>query len=132
MTLILPATLQAPARARRAVEEALGGRVDDVLVYETELLVTELVTNCIRHGELRAGDRVELSITLGEDRLRVEVRDPGRGFDPGDLVSPVEVASSGWGLRIVNRLSNRWGSARGKPNVTWFEVDLDGRQRMIA
>jgi len=133
MSVRLPPTLQAPALARRAVEEALAGRVDDGLVYETQLLVTELVTNCVRHGDLRRGDHVELGISLDRDQVRVEVFDPGRGFDPREIVAPtLEVPTSGWGLRIVNQLSTRWGSSRGRPNVTWFEVALDRGQRLSA
>ena len=45
-------------------------------------MVSELVTNGLRHGAIESGQRIELSVTLVAGLLRVEVCDPGPGFTP--------------------------------------------------
>jgi anti-sigma regulatory factor (Ser/Thr protein kinase) len=107
--LRLSATLAAPSEARRAVAAALSDVPRRVLA-ELELLVTELVTNAVRHGGLGV--------------IRVEVAEGGPGFDPATALIPDPEAIGGWGLLLVSRLASRWGVTRGAPNVAWFEMDL--------
>jgi anti-sigma regulatory factor (Ser/Thr protein kinase) len=89
----------------------------DVMLFE--LAASELVTNAITHG---AGE-VTVTIRRTEDLVRVEVTDRGGGSGP---VSPVEPGSSpglgGWGLRIVEGLSESWGTRRdAKGTLVWVE-----------
>jgi anti-sigma regulatory factor (Ser/Thr protein kinase) len=89
----------------------------DVMLFE--LTVSELVTNAITHG---AGE-VTVTIRRAEDLVRVEVTDRGGGSGP---VSPVEPGSSpglgGWGLRVVESLSESWGTRRdAKGTLVWVE-----------
>ena len=84
---------------------------------EVKLIVSELVTNSIEHGELGAHDRIELRAVVEPDgALHMEVRDPGPG--------PQADARSGMGWRILERMADRWGSDRsdGLARV-WFELD---------
>ena len=50
-------------------------------------------------------------LETGEQCLRIEVRDPGPGFE---LVEPAPdpARSSGWGLYLVRELADRWGVER--------------------
>jgi len=119
----LAATLSAPAEARRAVAELLSGLAPQALA-ETELLVTELVTNAVRHGGLGENDTIELRVIQRSTLIRVEVAQGGPGFDPAAALAPDPEAVGGWGLLLVSRMASRWGVIRGRPNVAWFEMDL--------
>jgi anti-sigma regulatory factor (Ser/Thr protein kinase) len=108
----------APAAARRVVER-LDGRVDDDLIPEVKLLVSELVTNSVKYGG-------EGAITLKVDvdrpgKVRAEVIDQGLGFIPVARDRPATEAG-GWGLHLVQTLSNRWGVHEGSTQV-WFEIE---------
>ena len=119
----IAATLEAPSEARRVVVAAMAGCPRD-LVGETELLVTELVTNAVRHGGLSSEDMIDLSLHVRSDVIRVEVAEGGPGFDPATALQPDREAVGGWGLMLVSRVASRWGVTRGTPNVAWFEIDL--------
>jgi anti-sigma regulatory factor (Ser/Thr protein kinase) len=120
----VPATLRAPERARRAVDESVGELVPPELVSRAELLVTELITNAVRHGGLGPGDEIDVGVVLEGSSLRVEVADRGPGFDPPPEQAPHAEPAGGWGLMMMSRFSSRWGVSRGTPNVAWFEIDL--------
>lgn len=119
----IAATLAAPAEARRLVARACAD-LPRGLIRETELLVTELVTNAVRHGGLSADDMIDLHLALREGSMRVEVAEGGPGFDPSVALAPDPEAIGGWGLLLVSRMASRWGVTRGSPNVAWFEIDL--------
>jgi anti-sigma regulatory factor (Ser/Thr protein kinase) len=109
------------AQARRALAD-----VSDYLsprrLDDARLLVSELVTNALRHAQLDDGDMIKLVVMTGEDALRVEVCDPGPGFDAGEAVPDPE-RPSGWGLHLVRELSDRWGVERAAQTRVWFELD---------
>jgi anti-sigma regulatory factor (Ser/Thr protein kinase) len=86
------------------------------------LLVSELVTNSIRHAETTAPASVELQARVFADRVRVEVRDHGPGFEPRPQ-APNRRSRSGWGLYLVDQLSDRWGVTRDDGTGAWFEID---------
>lgn len=119
--LMLPPRLEAVREARRALG-ALPPPASRSAALDLELLVSELVTNCVRHARLGESDAIGLSVTAAGRRLRVEVSDPGPGFAPGP--GPVSTtASGGRGLRIVGRISHRWGVRVDGRTRVWFEVD---------
>jgi anti-sigma regulatory factor (Ser/Thr protein kinase) len=105
----------APARARRA----LGG-LDDV-GHDVSLLVSELVTNSVRHGDAQQEDLIELAAIACDGKIRVEVTDRGPGFEPGD--PQLRGGVGGYGLQIVERLADRWGVTREPQTSVWFEID---------
>jgi anti-sigma regulatory factor (Ser/Thr protein kinase) len=118
----LPARPEAAREARRALGE-LAPHVPADHFDDLRLLVTELVTNSLRHGHLGAGDAIRLVVQLEPTTLRVEVRDPGLGFVvPGPPQTPDRGA--GWGLHLLGRIADRWG-VKGQPSTcVWFELDL--------
>jgi signal transduction histidine kinase len=69
----------APGRARVALQD-LPPRVQPLLP-SLELLVSELVTNSVQHARLVPSDQIELVVHDGGGYLRVEVIDPGAGYD---------------------------------------------------
>lgn len=110
--------LQAPATARRAVERLCEG-VAPELVPDVKLLVSEIVTNSVKYGG--EGDVQLLVDSHGPHHVRVEVVDQGHGFEPIARDRPMTEAG-GWGLHLVEALSERWGVREGSTHV-WFEID---------
>ena len=115
----LPAEPEAPARARRLVR-CLDARSE--LAENLELLVTELVTNSVRHAGVAPDGWVELELRADDDGVRVEVIDPGRGFDPASVSGGPSVRGSGWGLVLVERIARRWGVHHDALTRVWFEL----------
>ena len=97
----------------------LGWDLDTPVLDNLRLLVTELVTNSVRHT---SADFVELMVLLGPKRLRVEVTDSGPGFDYSPRTRSI-YQEGGWGLVLVERLSERWGvSTEAGFARVWFEL----------
>jgi anti-sigma regulatory factor (Ser/Thr protein kinase) len=118
LSVDIPRDPLAPAAARRAVE-ALSGTVADDVIPDVKLLVSELITNSVKYG----GDgalRLQIE-TEGPRKLRLEVIDQGVGFVPVARDRPATDVG-GWGLHLVQTLSNRWGVHEGSTHV-WFEID---------
>lgn len=114
----IPRDARAPERARRAVEE-LGPAIDPTIQHDIKLLVSELVTNSVKYGKEGA---LKLQIEAPEPkRLRVEVINQGASFEPKARSRPA-TEPGGWGLHLVETLSDRWGVHAGSTHV-WFEID---------
>jgi anti-sigma regulatory factor (Ser/Thr protein kinase) len=113
----------AAASARNALL-ALDGRVRADLLNDIRLLVSELVTNSVRHSGVAPNETVRMQVQVTESTVRVEVADRGEGFEPvprdADRSRP-----GGWGLYLVDQLADRWGVARDQMNRVWFEMDCD-------
>jgi anti-sigma regulatory factor (Ser/Thr protein kinase) len=121
-THLLPHGPTAPAAARDAVEVALAGRLGREGIAELRLLVSELVTNAVRHGLDRRG-AVELTLRLVGRCLRVEVADGGGGFTPPTGEHDPE-DPGGWGLVVVDELVDRWGVEAAGGTRVWFERNV--------
>ena len=120
-------TKDAPASARRALDELEHAVSSDVL-DDVRLLVSELVTNSVRHAELSPAQWIGLSVVVDEGVTRVEVIDPGPGFRP-EISRPTLYQESGWGLYLVEQVANRWGVVDDGYIRVWFEIDPATRSR---
>jgi anti-sigma regulatory factor (Ser/Thr protein kinase) len=124
MDVSLEAKPTAAGRARRALAGA--GLVDSAQEPTLLLLVSELVTNSVRHAGLTAEERIRLRCRALRACARVEVCDSGRtGGAPrirdhdGEPLQP-----GGLGLRLIDAMADRWGVARGaRETCVWFELD---------
>jgi anti-sigma regulatory factor (Ser/Thr protein kinase) len=127
--------------ARRAVA-GLAPYLDKGVVENAELLVSELVTNSVRHAGLPGEACIEFSVRASAEVLMVEVADGGQGFDHSVTPRPRIVAgvaeASGWGLFLVDQIADRWGAVQmdGETRV-WFElspgaVAVDGHRAAMA
>lgn len=97
----------------------LRGDLDAPLMETLRLLVTELVTNSVKHT---GAETVELTVLVGSSSVRTEVTDAGPGFDPAKTGSPSS-DHTGWGLFLVERLAERWGVDKdGGATKVWFEL----------
>jgi two-component sensor histidine kinase len=116
VVVALPARPEAAGAARRVLVRA---GLDPDIDHTVCLLVSEIVTNSIRHAGLAEADRIVLAARLTADFARIEVRDPGPGFDPD-----VRHDAQGFGLRMLDKLAARWGVDRDADGTrVWFEVD---------
>jgi anti-sigma regulatory factor (Ser/Thr protein kinase) len=101
------------AEARTRVLEAVGDGFD---VTTLRLLISEIVTNAVRHGG--QDEPVELHATWNSV-VRVEVTDHGEGFTPhprtGQLDDP-----GGFGLFLIGRLADQWGVEINDETRVWF------------
>jgi anti-sigma regulatory factor (Ser/Thr protein kinase) len=110
----------AAAQARRAVDR-LNGNVRRDTVADARLLVSELVTNAVEHVD--ADGEIELRLEVRDDVLRVEVLDPGPGFEPRPRRAG-DRKDSGWGLHFVARIADRWAADIDGRARVWFELGL--------
>jgi anti-sigma regulatory factor (Ser/Thr protein kinase) len=110
--------------ARRALAE-LRADLDPPLMETLRLLVTELVTNSVRHTDC---DSVTLRVAVGRSAVLTEVVDDGPGFDAQAALAAERVLDGrdpnhGWGLFLVQRLARDWGiKDEGQSKRVWFEL----------
>ncbi|MGW2834520.1 SpoIIE family protein phosphatase [Streptomyces sp. NPDC001286] len=110
------------SRARAVVREQLHDWGLAKLAAQTELLVSELVTNAVRHSHSRP---VLLRLVRG-DTLLCEVDDDDHELPT--LLSAAPGDDFGRGLRVVSTLAREWGTSRTTTGKTvWFELTLPRR-----
>lgn len=137
----LPGTPPAPGAARRYLRDTLVGWaeralpgaeiIDDRLIEDAALVVSELVTNAVVH----AGTDVELLCRLENapdgppGPLVVEVTDhhPARAIRDESPERPYGTPEYGRGLRLVSALSEAWGiTYRPGVKTVWARLLVDG------
>ena len=113
---------EAISEARHALDRLADvlppGKLDDV-----RLVVSELVTNSVLHAGLSPDDQIRLSVEASAVSVRGKVCDPSPGFRTPSKLGPRPDFSGGWGLPIVDRISDRWGVDRNSYACVWFEID---------
>lgn len=122
-TIALASDAHAPSLARAFVSRH-SDHLPAQLISDAELLVTELVTNAVKHGR----PQISLRVLVDPPRLGVLVRDGSDAVPSTDIGPPDQTADSGRGLLIVDRASSAWGvitdeSEAGK--TVWFELTAD-------
>ena len=122
ISLLLDVDPASAANARDALL-AFEDRVEPEVMGDVRLLVSELVTNSVRHSNTPASDHVELDVWVDSTAIRVEVRDTGSGFEPQPRAAD-RSTPGGWGLYLVQRLTDRWGVACNHVTRVWFEIDF--------
>jgi anti-sigma regulatory factor (Ser/Thr protein kinase) len=119
----IPFGSTAPGAARTVIERCLTDQVASSVLENARLLMSELVTNSVRHRGAADGDVVIVRVHLWRDVCRLEVEDPGsdgviapKSHDVGN--------GSGMGLNLVQMLSERWGVVRAGegPTRVWAQL----------
>ena len=118
--MTLPAVSHSVRLSRHATHAALTawqlGHVDEAAT----LLVSELVTNVVRHA--RGTDVVTVDLHAGQAWLRIEVQDTDRHWPQPRI--PGRHDDSGFGFILVDALASNWGvreTETGK--AVWAELD---------
>jgi anti-sigma regulatory factor (Ser/Thr protein kinase) len=118
LTLELPREADAPHDARCALD-----RFEHGLPPEREdaakLLLTELVTNAVKYGGVGP---LHVELCSNRDAFRAEVVDDGSGFEAQRRDTSDTHTPGGWGLHLVDELSDRWGMHEGSTHV-WFLLE---------
>jgi anti-sigma regulatory factor (Ser/Thr protein kinase) len=118
----LPLDARAPGAARIVVAR-LRGRVPAPVLDTAQLLVSELVTNSVRHSGASAGASVVVRVRLTDSMVRLEVSDPGCDGVIAPRVPDLQ-GGGGVGLNLVGTLSERWGLERiaGGGTRVWAQL----------
>ena len=121
------ATPRAVQAARRAIE-CLADWIPTPRMGDLQMVVSELVTNSIRHAGLEPSSAVGIDIVVEPGVVRASVTDPGVGFDMADVPEPTAAQVGGWGLHIMRRVSRSWGVVRRPAGgvAVSFELELSG------
>ncbi len=119
----LPVQPTAPAMLRRRLRSV--DQIEDNLRPDLELLLSEIVTNVVQHSGLGAEDSIDVHVRIAPGHVRAEVSDRGRGRPallPRPVARPADESGTGYGLYLVDRIANRWGTLRGPGATVWFEL----------
>jgi two-component sensor histidine kinase len=121
----LPVSADALSMARGALDDALDPRhLDPSIAADIRVAVTELVSNVLQHGCLEPSGSFRLTANDPCGIVHVEVHQASsaeevqRSEDPRSTKDP-----GGFGLRLVEKMTDRWGVVRGPPGMVWFELD---------
>ncbi|HEX8156103.1 MAG TPA: ATP-binding protein [Solirubrobacteraceae bacterium] len=116
----------APGHVRAVVIGLLGDRLGTELLFDMGVLVSEVVTNAVRHGGANRHCIIVVHLALAPEVLRIEVCDQGPGF-----VAPRtprrRAQGGGSGLVLLEHMSSRWGVAVDDGTCVWFERNLTPR-----
>jgi anti-sigma regulatory factor (Ser/Thr protein kinase) len=108
----------APSIARAWISRRFAADIDGIKLSIARLLVSELVTNALVHGQ----GAIVLRARLEPGQLFAEVMDEGDGFSWTAPTHDPE-RTRGWGLALVAGQSDRWGIHQGPASV-WFEMSV--------
>jgi anti-sigma regulatory factor (Ser/Thr protein kinase) len=125
LRLELERDIRAPAIARSAVsEQLLQMGVDGSFGQTVVLLVSEIVSNAVRHSRGPADAAISLDATVTEGAVRVAVTDAGSGFIPRPR--DPERLGDGYGLYLLEKAASSWGVESDAGTTVWFEVARRG------
>jgi anti-sigma regulatory factor (Ser/Thr protein kinase) len=112
-------------QARRELRDHIDDTLAPELGRDLELLLSEIVTNAVRHGDAGDGTPVGVRIEAVDGHAIVTVCDHGRGFEPLERPMPsFSRRPGGFGLLLLDQLSTRWGVERdGRGTRVWFVLD---------
>jgi anti-sigma regulatory factor (Ser/Thr protein kinase) len=124
--LVLPFTPASVGVARRRlVSDLFEAGFYGSTVSDAALVLSELLSNALRHGTPLPGPCLRVAWHLDAGSVQVSVSDGGGGPTRPELGEPTQATTGGRGLRIVAKLSRRWGTGSDEEGTTvWAEVEL--------
>jgi anti-sigma regulatory factor (Ser/Thr protein kinase) len=122
-TLQLPGGRDAPRAVRSRFGELLGEHLDEDDLLDVIVLISELITNAVRHGRADERETIVVHVAVAPHVLRVEVCDAGPGFEPPAVPRP-RPEGGGNGLVLLSRMSSSWGVECDTWTRVWFERAL--------
>jgi anti-sigma regulatory factor (Ser/Thr protein kinase) len=125
LRLELERDIAAPALARSAVsEQLLSLGVDGSFGQTVVLLVSEVVSNAVRHSNGPPEQQISLDATVTDRVVRIAVTDAGSGFSPRPR--DPERLGEGYGLYLVAKAASAWGVDTEDGTTVWFELVREG------
>jgi serine phosphatase RsbU (regulator of sigma subunit)/anti-sigma regulatory factor (Ser/Thr protein kinase) len=121
---------RAPSAARAALDGLHEDRLEPDHAHSARLLVSEVVTNSVRHAGATPDDWIGFDVELSPELVRVQVTDHGPGFHPAPARAALD-QPDGRGLFLVSELADRWGTEEDGRRV-WFELDRRGADQVAA
>jgi anti-sigma regulatory factor (Ser/Thr protein kinase) len=122
LQLELERDISAPALARSAVADRLGELgVDGAFGQTVVLLVSEVVSNAVRHSNAPPDAGISLDATVTARAVRIAVTDAGAGFEPRPR--DPERLGEGYGLYLVAKAATAWGIDSENGTTVWFELE---------
>jgi anti-sigma regulatory factor (Ser/Thr protein kinase) len=123
--LMLPFAASSVGEARRRlVSDLIAAGIYDAAICDAALVVSELLSNALRHAGPLPGAQISVAWQVDADRVQVWVRDGGGQTRP-ELGQPTQAATGGRGLRIVEKLSVNWGtSSDGDGTTVWAQIPI--------
>jgi serine/threonine-protein kinase RsbW len=118
------------AQVRKALVDDLEARdVPAAVIDEAEIVVSELVSNAIRHARPLADGNLRVHWKVKGGVVEVEVTDGGSESTPRPAPRTIW-APSGRGLRIVRSLAHEWGVTEDRTGSTvWASLGGPSRRR---
>jgi len=131
--LLLPfAAASVGVARRRLVSDLIAADVYDNAVCDVALVISELFSNALRHAAPLPGSTIRVAWRIDPRCVQVSVSDGGATTVP-ELGQPTQGATGGRGLRIVEKLSSRWGASTGEDGTTvWAEVPVGTRMTAVG
>jgi anti-sigma regulatory factor (Ser/Thr protein kinase) len=124
LNLLLTEESGAPATAREALRNG-NGMLPDAIRDDVLLLVSELVTNAVRHAGAGPDRPLQLQLLRGPRWVVVAIRDEGPGFT-WRPAPPAGNESGGWGLFLVDQIADDWGvECTASGTRVWFEIGYE-------
>ncbi|MFE9765548.1 ATP-binding protein [Streptomyces sp. NPDC005808] len=124
----LPRTPRSAPHARRLLRTQLTDwQIDGEVAETAELLLSELISNSLKHACTPPGHELGLRLATYDGLLRVEVADADDRRPVPRQAAPGE--EGGRGLTLIQALAERWGFCprqHGTGKATWAELALPG------
>ena len=129
-TVRVPWRATSVAQVRKALVDDLEARdVAAAVIDEAEIVVSELVSNAIRHARPLADGNLRVHWKVKAGVVEVEVTDGGSESTPRPAPRTIW-APSGRGLRIVRSLAHEWGVTEDRTGSTvWASLGGPSRRR---
>ena len=108
--------------ARHALDQ-LANLLAPEKLEDVRLVVSELVSNSIRHAGLSPNEQISLRVRVSAGSVSGRVCDSGPGIEVPSKPRPRTSLNGGWGLPIVESISDRWGVEGNSHVCVWFELD---------
>jgi anti-sigma regulatory factor (Ser/Thr protein kinase) len=132
---MLPYTASSVGIARRRlIGDLARAGVYEATACDAGLVLSELISNALRHATPLPGSLVKVSWMLGDEFVEVAVSDGGGSTVPM-VNKPAANALGGRGLGIVDRLALRWGvytRQDGSETTVWAALPLSGDTERAA
>src|SRR3954454_9570350 len=121
---VFPGGEKAAGHARRVLARWLVDVMPADRLGDIQLLVTEIVANCVRHGRVGEDGQIDMIVSVADSVIRSEVRDTGIQAEPR-VRTPDLSGGGGFGMLLVERMSSAWGVDHEPNVVMWFELSFE-------